>query len=423
VTTTTAGQHDARRRLRALLQGSGILAVCIMAMNVSTFGFQFVAARLLGPAQYGGVGRMMAFLLMVSVVQLGLQATAARRVSAEPDQVRGIERVILAVSYRAAVLVGVAMLLLSPVVWQVLKLDSIVPALLIAVCAVPLTVMGGQAGILQGERRWRELAVLYLANGVPRLVIGTVAVLIRPTEGAAMAAVVAGQVAPVIVGWWVLRRTALPRGRRTERLMPAISETMHGSIALLAFFVLSNIDIILAGNILSRETSGLYAAGLIVTKVVLFLPQVVVVVAFPAMSTTGQRRRTLVVALAAVTVLGALCTLGSWLLSGFAMIFIGGDKYAAVQDQLWLFAVLGTLLAALQLLVYSVLARQHRSSAYLIWAAVAVLVGLGLTLSTLTSLVLVVAAVDAVLLALLLAVSFWHMRDDDEETLVDQSDG
>ena len=54
-----------------------------------------------------------------------------------------------------------------------LRLDSLVTAALVALAAVPLTVMGGQAGILQGERRWLALAVVYVASGVPRLVIGT----------------------------------------------------------------------------------------------------------------------------------------------------------------------------------------------------------------------------------------------------------
>ena len=46
-------------------------------------------------------------------------------------------------------------------------------AALLAVVSVPFTIMGGQAGILQGERRWGALSVLYVLSGVPRLVIGT----------------------------------------------------------------------------------------------------------------------------------------------------------------------------------------------------------------------------------------------------------
>ena len=52
--------------------------------------------------------------------------------------------------------------------------------------AVPLTVTGGQLGVLQGERRWWPVSVVYLAGGVPRLVVGTVLIAWRPTTFAAM---------------------------------------------------------------------------------------------------------------------------------------------------------------------------------------------------------------------------------------------
>ncbi len=58
--------------------------------------------------------------------------------------------------------------------------------------------------------------------------------------------------------------------------------------------MLSNLDIIVARNILTDHNSGLYAGGLILVKGVLFLPQFVVVVAFPSMVTVEERRRALV---------------------------------------------------------------------------------------------------------------------------------
>ncbi len=61
-------------------------------------------------------------------------------------------------------------------------------------------------------------------------------------------------------------------------------------------------------------------------------------------------------------------------LSDLAMVFVGGNDYDEIQSYLWQFAVIGTLLSMLQLLVYSVLARQGSRSTYLVWLAVAALV-------------------------------------------------
>ena len=45
------------------------------------------------------------------------------------------------------------------------------------------------------------------------------------------------------------------------------------------------------------------------------------------------------------------------------------QDYAAVEPDLWLFAVLGTVAAMIQLLVQTALARSHRSAAWWVWAA------------------------------------------------------
>lgn len=417
MTTTTRGRTapPSRGRLADLLRGNAAVAVAIMVTNVATYGFQMVAARVLGPAQYGGVAGLMAMLLIIGVAQLGLQAVAARRVSADPDQVGHIEDVMRQVTYRVAGGLALLLLVASPLVWRVLRLDSIAPALLLALAAIPLTIFGAQTGILQGERRWLPLGVVFLAMGVSRLLIGSAFIVWRPTEGAAMAGVTAALFVPVTVGWWLLRRGRATRDRThngEHHLRPVMREALISSQALLAFFVLSNADIVVARNVLDNHDAGLYAGGLILTKAVLFLPQFVVVIAFPAMSTASERRRALLRSLTIVLGLGAVSILGALLLSDLAMIFVGGDDYTDVKSRLWMFALLGTCLAALQMLVYSVLARRSTRTSYLVWGAVVALVVGALLAHSLDALVATVTAVDAVLLAVLLGLSLHHMRDD-----------
>jgi O-antigen/teichoic acid export membrane protein len=396
-------------RLRALLHGSAGIAIAILVMNVTTYGFQMIAARALGPAEYGAVASLMALLLVVGVVQLGLQATTARRIAAAPDQVGVIAPAMLRLTVRASLALGLLLLVASPLVWQLLRLDGIVPAVLVAVSAAPITMVGGQAGILQGERRWLALGGLYLAMGVPRLLFGTVFIVANPDETAAMLGVTLGAFTSVAVGWWLLRSDVHDEDGRTISLRQKATETTRNTLALLAFFALSNADIVVARNVLDEHDAGLYAGGLILTKAVLFLPQFVIVVAFPAMSTAQERRRALLRSLAMVLGLGALCTLGAWLLSDLAMVFIGGDDYSDVQGRLWLFAILGTLLAMLQLLVYGVLARQGGRSSVLFWIALVLLAAIGSTVATLNGLISVVATIDAVVLVALFGLSLWRL--------------
>ena len=388
-------------RARRSFDGSAV-AVATSVMNVATYGFTMLAARIIGPSQYGAFVACLSLLIVVQVVALGLQATAARRIAVDRGNVAAIERAILALTTKVSLVVGLVLCLLIPAIDALLNLDSLVTATVVALAAVPLTLAGGQAGILQGERRWEALAVFYLAGGIPRLVIGTAIILWRPDATSAILGVGIGYLFPLFVGWWVLRHRRTAGGAAPEHSARSmLVESAHNAQVLFAYFALSSVDIVIARQVLPEHDAGLYAAGLIMAKVMLFLPQFVVVIAFPDMATPQSRSRALVRSLLVVGALGCLVVLAAKGLSGVAMIFVGGSDFGEVEDLLWVFAVLGTVLAMLQLQVYAVLARQARRSVLLVWGALAVLTVLGLRAGSVGQLVLSVVVVDAVLLVVL----------------------
>ena len=187
-----------------------------------------------------------------------------------------------------------------------------------------------------------------------------------------------------------------------------LRETAASSHALLAFFALSSLDVLLARAILDPHEAGLYAAGVILAKAVLFLPYFLTVIAFPAMSRRGADRHLHLWGLAGVLAIGAVVMAGVALLPGLAVEFVGGAEYAALRGRLWAFAGLGAVLAGIQLLVYSALARRHRGAVWYLWTALA-LIAAGLTLvTTATQLLGLVLVVDA---ALLLALTLVTRRD------------
>jgi O-antigen/teichoic acid export membrane protein len=417
----TAPSSAGGSTLVRVLRSSAGIAIAMAVMNIGTYAFQMVAARLLGPSQYGAVAGMMALLMVLSVVQLGLQATAARRIAAAPDDVAAIEQTVLTTTWRAALVLGAIALLASPLVWWLLRLDGLLSAVLLGLCVVPVTVMGGQAGVLQGERRWLPLSLVYLSVGLPRVLIGGGALLVSATEASAIAGVLVASWIPVLIGSWALRNRAhdaIVTAHDREVRRDVRRETAGSSLALLAFVALSNLDVVVARNVLDDHQAGLYAGGLIVTKAVLFLPQFAVVILFPSMSTAGESRAAIMRGLAFLSALGAACVAGTYLLSGLALVFIGGDDYDDVQSHLWLFAVLGALLSVLQLLVYAGLAKRGRWTKYLVSLGVLALVVLGSLADSVTRLAVTVAVVDAVVVALLVALQVFRGRKG-TDTLAD----
>jgi O-antigen/teichoic acid export membrane protein len=397
----------AKHGQQGLVRGTVLIAFAMAVMNLGTYGFTIIAARLLGPSEYGALAAVMGLLLVVNVVSLGLQATGARRVSSAPEHLDRIEADLLIASYKSAIGVGLICLAAVPIVASVLRLDSWLTAGMIALTAIPLTLMGGQAGILQGERRWLPLAGIYLAMGLGRVVFGTLALVLEPDTLGAMTGVAVGAVVPVLVGSLALRHSSRTAERleRTGQETPGVGhsrrvlrELAHNSHALLAFFALSNVDVVIARVMLDDHQGGLYAGGLILAKAVLFLPQFVVVVAFPSMSAADARTGTTLKALAMVLVIGAGATLFAWLFPAVAVEFIGGSAYSELTPLIWAFAAVGTIWAMTQLLVYNVVARQNKRSVLVIWAGLLALVALSPAVASITFLLTAVVIVESVVL-------------------------
>lgn len=369
------------RDRRAFLTSGTVVAVAMMVMNVVTYGFNLLAARWLIPAEFGALTALLSIILMANVVSLGLQSAIARRLAVAPGRRAEIVHTAARVALAVAVSVGLLVALSTVVLTPLLRLDSWLPVVLCGAMMVPLTLMGAQAGAAQGTEQWHRLSYVYVGNGVGRLLGGSVAMMIEPTATGAMAGLAVGGWLPVIVGIGLLRADS--HGHSPSRL-PLVRETVLSAATLLAYFVFSNVDALLARSLFDAHVAGLYASGLIMTKSTLFLPQFVSVIVFPILARdAGHRSR--VTASGVVLGLGLLAVAGVAVLPRLALALVGGEQYAEVQDSLWMFALSGTFLAVVYVLVFDALAKRLRTMALLLWlgvgtvAAVAVIGDVGVT--------------------------------------------
>ncbi|MEO6606402.1 MAG: polysaccharide biosynthesis protein [Aeromicrobium sp.] len=382
---------------RQAMTGGTLVAAGMMGMNVAVYGFNIVAAHALAPHELGALTALFGIILVGNVSSLGLQAVTARRLAVDPghrDQIiNATARVTLMVSLAVGAVVALSSVALTPA----LKLDSLWPVVLCGATLVPLTIMGAAAGVAQGTSRWGSLTAIYLGNGVGRLTGGTLALVISPTPTSAMIGIAIGSWTPVAAGAHLLlghAGTGPPISRR-----PLLREAVLSTHALLAYFVLSNMDSLIARNSLSESDSGLYASGLILAKTALFFPQFVSVVLFPdlARATTDHARLR---AVSLVAGFGVLAVLATAALPRVALILVGGEEYAEISGRLWLFAIAGSCLALVHLLVFDALARHAHGIVVMIWIAVAAVLAVAYGLDVgITGLVLTMAAVAAVLAA------------------------
>ncbi len=352
-----------------VISGASIVAVGMMVMNVTLYGFTIVAARMLQPREFGAFTALLGVILIGNVIALGLQTVVARRLATAAENQDPFIKQSRTNAFRFAFGISAIVAISSLFLTTYLRLDSYLPVALAALALIPLTIMGVQMGIAQGEHKWSALAIIYLANGFGRFAGGLIALLISPTATSAMVGIAIGNWLPVIFG----SRLFKTKHHTEYEPPPMFREVIVGSNVLFAYFALTSVDSLIARNQFPADDAGLYAAGLILTKAALFFPQFVTVVAFPNMAreeTGGTKKKAVLL----VAGFGFAITLGTWLLPQLALALVGGAAYSDVADQLWMFALSGSSLAVLHLLVFDALARHAPRIPRILWTGLGALI-------------------------------------------------
>lgn len=381
--------------------GMVAVAVALALANLLGYGFNLVASRRLGPAGYGAVGALLGLLLIGNVVALALQAVIARRAAAGGGDA-AVASWAGRLSWRCAVGATLLTALAAPFLATWLHLSSVLPALLLAATLGPLTLLGGQLGMLQGTERFPPLAQLYLIAAVGKVGGGIAGVMLVDSVSGAMAGTAAGTAAAAAFGATRVRAALGSGAGRTGGFPRGVGrETARAAYALGALFALANVDVILARHFLTPHDAGLYAVGAVVAKGAFWLPSFVPVIALPGLSDPRRRKATTGWALAVETASAVLLTAGAALLGPLLVRVVGGSAYDELAGRVWLFALAGSSLAIAQLLLYSRLAAEDHRIILPMWllVGVEVLVVAGWRHGSPTEIVTVVVAVTLTLAA------------------------
>lgn len=348
---------DARRaRLEAVL-----VSVALAGNNAASYVLNVVAARLLVPALFGELSSLLALLVIGVVPAMGLQTAVALRVAAGDEDRRSLVGLGLATS----ACVTAAGLVAVPLLVPLLHLGSPWPVLWLALSLGPLTLLGLFHGLLQGTRRFGLLAGLVALEGLGKVGGTMTGLLAGHASAVALAGTALGSLVVAFVGWVVCKR---PRPSRFARV--AAGDVVHATQAMLALVLLVNLDLVLARHTLPARDAGEYAVGAVITKIAYWLPQAVGVLVLPRLVHADGRRRAVPVALGVCAAIDGVFVLGAAVFGGHVIGLVGGADYAGSTMPVWPFALAGSMLSLVQILLYARIASADRRSSALVWLAV-----------------------------------------------------
>ena len=312
------------------LDGSAV-AVATSVMNVATYGFTMLAARIIGTERVRRPRR----LPRPAHRRPGRRPRAAgHRGPPDRGRPRQRRRRSSSRSSRCRVRVSLApacvMLALAPVVTGCSRLDDVLTAVILAARSSRSRWRAARPGSCRASAGGAPCPCSTSPAASPGSSIGTRTDPLAPRRHERRPRRRAGLRVPGarrVVG----AAASVVRPKRPRRSTPAramLMESVHNAQVLFVFFALSSVDIVIARNVLDEHDAGLYAAGLIMTKVMLFLPQFVVVVAFPAWRPRASATAPWSAAWSPSASSARSPSAAAELLSGVAMVFVGGAEFA-----------------------------------------------------------------------------------------------
>lgn len=399
---------------RELLGGGLMVAVALGIGQVMAYAQTLVATRALTPAEFGAFSALLALTLIGNTVALATQAVTARHIVGIPAPERRDET---AAAWRTTIVVAVIVtafwLVISPVIGVVLRLDSPASYLFLALGFLPLTLFGGALGIAQGHERHATLAGVYLSATVPKYLVTIGLLLTVATLGSAMFGLAVGASIGMVIAWVLVR--GLWRGGQA-RHTTMLREIPGATYALLALFALTNFDIVLGRAFLTPDEAGQYGVGIIVAKMVTWLPQFVAVMAYARM-VDARRGRTTLVGLGIVSTIGLLCTLLVAMAPGLIVSVIAGPEYADMASLLPVFALIGACGAVLQFVVFGLVAIRDKNYIPVVWAGCLALVG---AVAIWHDSVAQVAYIMLIVVAAVAAIGVWRLIRKREEPALEE---
>jgi len=351
----------------AALSAASVPAAFVVA-NAISYALLLVAAHTLSAPDYGELSSLLGLLLVSTIPMLALQTVSARRV-ATATGADGLVRGTAVV----ALLAAAVLLVLSPALAAFLRLSSVLGIVLVAATVPASAVLGTAMGVAQGRRHFTSLALLTLAATGGRSAGGLVGLFAGRSPDTTLTGILVGTTVAALAAASAGRGLAGHRAALYRRArVGMVNETLHAGHALGVFLLLTSLDVLLARHVLSDADAGAYAVGSVITRAALWLPQSVISLMFASLSEAERHHRTARSAAAVVLGLGSCVVLATAALGPFAVDVVGGSKYHRLDDTVWLFTLLGSLLSLVQLAILAGLAQRRTRRVLLLWATIAV---------------------------------------------------
>jgi O-antigen/teichoic acid export membrane protein len=399
-----------------IASASALLMLSMTVVNAGNYVYNLIMGRWLGPSLFADLSLIVTMLLIVTFITAPIQMTTARysaiySAEGDLDTLASIRRFIWSIAAGFGLLLTVLFVAFAPLLQKFFHTQSAIPFIIFGT-ALPFSLMQGvERGVLQGQTRFKILAVSYQLEMWTRLLVSIGLV--------ALGLSVRGAVIGISLSFfftWLMARLAV-RGLFTKN---TISKEVRAEIIVFAIPVLvsqagqiliNNSDVILVKRFYEAGQAGQYAALALIGRIVFFATWSVVTTMFPIVAQKQKmgepHAHLLWLSLGIVMAVSAPIVLLTLFIPEGIVRILFGSQYLGIAPLLWLYALATSLYALANVIInYRLSLGKGRETRFAIAAGLAQVIGIILFHETLAQVVYVQVVVMASLFISLLLWNF-----------------
>lgn len=274
-----------------LLKHSSIMFIAFLIGGICNYLFQLYIGRALGPEEFGVFGSLFAIFYIISVLTATIQTSTARFISKfigenDPEKIRYFLKKLTKKMLQLGIIIFLIILSLSSFISSFLKINSIIPIIILGSVFLFSFILPVNLGALQGFQKFYSLSINSILNYFSKLIFGVIFVIIGLEVNGAIGAIILGSGIALIASFIPLRRNLLKEKitNRNFNFSELYKYSFPVLIAMFCYSVPANVDLIIAKHVFDVNTAGLYTAATVLGKIILFIPGAIAVVMFPKIS-------------------------------------------------------------------------------------------------------------------------------------------
>jgi O-antigen/teichoic acid export membrane protein len=257
-TVAAAEVHPQRSDRSTMLNGSAVMLVAMMLVNIFNFAYNMVMARMLGPGAFGNINAAVTLLLLASCISLAFQLVCAKFVArnhADSSKAAVVHN-LLGKAWMASLALGGVLFLAQKPVATYLNVPSPWIIGLLAIGIAAYAPLGVKRGAMQGVCAFPRLGTNFVLEAGIRFFLGAGLVI----AGYGVLGAVGAISASVIAACFIPRIPAQLRVQAGTAEPPSYAEAVQAIVFFVGQVIINNIDILLVKHFFPSDPAGVYAA-------------------------------------------------------------------------------------------------------------------------------------------------------------------